>query len=131
MAYFPGSRDEGSWKYAGKRYWFIRSGPALSHPRLECHCHCSLSLLTLPPFPHAHSPSSRISLAELRSENPRLAQSLRHDPLRHLRALEAACHAVAAEERPGYDKEGKWDINMLSVYVGDFVSMFLRKTPMR
>jgi len=50
-------------------------------------------------------PRIRISLAELRSENPRLAQSLRHDPLRHLRALEAACHAVAAEERPGYDKE--------------------------
>lgn len=50
-------------------------------------------------------PRVRISLAELRSENPNLAQRLRHDPLRHLRALEAACHAIASEERPGYDKE--------------------------
>mmetsp|Transcript_24534 Transcript_24534/g.36586 ORF Transcript_24534/g.36586 Transcript_24534/m.36586 type:complete len:806 (-) Transcript_24534:167-2584(-) len=50
-------------------------------------------------------PRVRISMAELRSENPRLAQRLRFDPLRHLRALEAACHAVATEERPGYDKD--------------------------
>jgi len=49
----------------------------------------------------------RVSLSDLRSENPLLAQRLRHDPLRHLRALEAACHAIAAEERPGYDKDGK------------------------
>eukprot|EP00978_Attheya_sp_CCMP212_P028745 scaffold100198_cov61-Attheya_sp.AAC.1 len=50
-------------------------------------------------------PRVKVSLAELRSENPRLALRLRHDPLRHLRALEAACHAIASEERPGYDKE--------------------------
>ena len=49
----------------------------------------------------------RVSLSDLRSENPLLAQRLRHDPLRHLRALEAACHAIAAEERPGYDKDGE------------------------
>jgi DNA replication licensing factor MCM3 len=45
-------------------------------------------------------------MAELRSEDPRLSQRLRQDPLRHMRALEAACHAIASEERPGYDKEG-------------------------
>jgi len=50
----------------------------------------------------------RVSLAELRSENPLLAQRLRHDPLRHIRALEAACHALAAEERPGYDKDSEY-----------------------
>lgn len=50
---------------------------------------------------------NRISMGDLRSENPRLAQRLRYDPLRHLRALEAACHSIASEERPGYDtKEG-------------------------
>lgn len=47
----------------------------------------------------------RISMGELRSEDPHLAQRLRLDPLRHLRALESACHAIASEERPGYDKE--------------------------
>lgn len=51
-------------------------------------------------------PRVRISMGDLRSENPRLAHALRHDPLRNLRALEGACHAVASEERPGYDKEG-------------------------
>jgi len=50
-------------------------------------------------------PRVRISMAELRSEDPQLSQRLRLDPLRHLRALEAACHSVASEERPGYDKE--------------------------
>ena len=54
-----------------------------------------------------------MSLAELRSENPVLAQRLRHDPLRHMRALEAACHAIAAEERPGYDK----DSESIDIYV--------------
>jgi len=53
-------------------------------------------------------PRVRVSLGELRAEHPRLAQRLRYDPLRHLRALEAACHEVALEERPGYDKEGKF-----------------------
>eukprot|EP00521_Asterionellopsis_glacialis_P014452 CAMPEP_0195308248 /NCGR_PEP_ID=MMETSP0707-20130614/38125_1 /TAXON_ID=33640 /ORGANISM="Asterionellopsis glacialis, Strain CCMP134" /LENGTH=820 /DNA_ID=CAMNT_0040372511 /DNA_START=101 /DNA_END=2563 /DNA_ORIENTATION=+ len=50
-------------------------------------------------------PRVRISMAELRSEDPQLSQRLRLDPLRHLRALEAACHSLASEERPGYDKE--------------------------
>jgi DNA replication licensing factor MCM3 len=45
-------------------------------------------------------------MAEIRSEDPRLSQRLRLDPLRHMRALEAACDAIASEERPGYDKEG-------------------------
>jgi DNA replication licensing factor MCM3 len=48
----------------------------------------------------------RISMAELRSQDPRLSQRLRMDPLRHIRALEAACDALASEERPGYDKDG-------------------------
>ena len=65
-----------------------------------------------PHQPHYHVSSNifiyRVSLAELRSENPLLAQRLRHDPLRHLRALEAACHAIAAEERPGYDKDSEY-----------------------
>ena len=41
------------------------------------------------------------SLSELRSAN--LSERLRLDPLRHMRAMEAACHAIANEERPGYD----------------------------
>ena len=41
------------------------------------------------------------SMAELRSAN--LSERLRMDPLRHLRALEAACHFIADEGRPGYD----------------------------
>ena len=46
-------------------------------------------------------------MADLRSQdNGQLSQRLRTDPLRHLRALEAACHDVANEERPGYDKSG-------------------------
>lgn len=47
----------------------------------------------------------RISMAEIRSEDPALSIRLRYDPLRHLRALEAACHSIACELRPGYDKE--------------------------
>mmetsp|Transcript_7876 Transcript_7876/g.7468 ORF Transcript_7876/g.7468 Transcript_7876/m.7468 type:complete len:808 (-) Transcript_7876:256-2679(-) len=49
-------------------------------------------------------PRVRIALSELRSENPRLEQRLRADPLRHLRALEDACHEIAKETRQGYDK---------------------------
>ena len=47
----------------------------------------------------------RISMAEIRSDDPALSVRLRYDPLRHLRALEAACHSIACELRPGYDKE--------------------------
>ena len=61
----------------------------------------------LPYHHNQHNNNHRVSLAELRSENPVLAQRLRHDPLRHMRALEAACHAIAAEERPGYDKDSE------------------------
>jgi len=50
------------------------------------------------------SPRVRILLSELRSEIPQLATRLRLDPLRHIRALEWACHNIAIEERPGYDK---------------------------
>lgn len=56
-------------------------------------------------------PRVQISMAELRSEDPALTRRLRRDPLRHLRALEHACHSVASEERPGYDKEGKFHLN--------------------
>jgi hypothetical protein len=46
-------------------------------------------------------------MADLRSHrNGSLSQELRLNPLPHIRALEAACHAIALEERPGYDKEG-------------------------
>jgi len=45
-------------------------------------------------------------MAELRSVDGQLSQRLRHDPLRHMRALEGACHLIAHEERPGYDKDG-------------------------
>jgi hypothetical protein len=57
---------------------------------------------------HAGSgcPRVELSLSTLRSYDTGLSQRLRLDPLRHLRALEAACHEVGAEVRPGYDKEG-------------------------
>lgn len=44
-------------------------------------------------------------MSELRSEDVTMSQRLRMDPLRHMRALEAACHSIASEERPGYDKD--------------------------
>lgn len=48
-------------------------------------------------------------MAELRSQdNGNLSQRLRRDPLPHLRALEAACHEIATETRPGYDKNGMY-----------------------
>jgi hypothetical protein len=56
----------------------------------------------------AAPPRPRVSLrmAELRSSH--LSSKLQNDPMRHLRALEAACHAIASEERPGYDKDGTY-----------------------
>jgi len=52
-------------------------------------------------------PRVNINMAELRSqENGGLSQRLRRDPLPHMRALEAACHEIAVEARPGYDKNG-------------------------
>jgi DNA replication licensing factor MCM3 len=44
-------------------------------------------------------------MAEVRQFDSDLARRLRYDPLAHLRAIETACHAVASEERPGYDKD--------------------------
>lgn len=53
-------------------------------------------------------PRVDISMAELRSQdNGTLSQRLRGDPLPHMRALEAACHEIASENRPGYDKNGR------------------------
>lgn len=52
-------------------------------------------------------PRVNISMADLRAEgNGVLSQRLRRDPLPHLRALEAACHEIAVDARPGYDKNG-------------------------
>ncbi|VEU33795.1 unnamed protein product [Pseudo-nitzschia multistriata] len=52
-------------------------------------------------------PRVEIRMAELRSMgNGGLSQRLRTDPLPHIRALESACHEVAVEARPGYDKNG-------------------------
>ena len=49
-------------------------------------------------------PRVRIKMSEIRSvDNGTLSQQLRYDPLRHLRALEIACHEIALENRPGYD----------------------------
>lgn len=51
-------------------------------------------------------PRVSISMAELRSHGDgSLSQQLRMNPLPHMRALEAACHDLAKEERPGYDKQ--------------------------
>lgn len=55
-------------------------------------------------------------MAELRSHgNGSLSQEMRLNPLPHIRALEAACHSIALEERPGYDKEGRFEEAMCSV----------------
>ena len=52
-------------------------------------------------------PRVNVNMAELRSMgNGGLSQRLRRDPLPHLRALEAACHEISMEARPGYDKNG-------------------------
>lgn len=49
-------------------------------------------------------PRVKLNLTELRSSNPTLEQQLRQDPLRHIRAIEAACHEIALAERPSYSK---------------------------
>lgn len=52
-------------------------------------------------------PRVAVGMADLRSSGSGgLSQRLRRDPLPHLRALEAACHEIAVEARPGYDKNG-------------------------
>lgn len=52
-------------------------------------------------------PRVEIGMADLRAQdNGQLSTRLRKDPLRHMRALEAACHDIATEHRPGYDKNG-------------------------
>jgi len=50
------------------------------------------------------NPRLRVPLSDLRSHDHRLSNALQRDPLRHLRALEAAAHDVALAERPGYNK---------------------------
>ena len=52
----------------------------------------------------AGCPRVKLNLTELRSFNLDLEQNLRYDPLRHIRAIEAACHAIALAERPSYEK---------------------------
>lgn len=52
-------------------------------------------------------PRVDVGMADLRSQdNGQLSSRMRLDPLRHMRALEAACHEIANENRPGYDKNG-------------------------
>jgi len=56
---------------------------------------------------HSYShgcPRVKFPLSELRSTHSELEKQMKGDPQRHLRALESACHLVALEERPGYDK---------------------------
>ena len=53
-------------------------------------------------------PRVNFTMAEIRSEERALSQQLQSDPFRHIRALEAACHSIAQQERPGYDKLGSW-----------------------
>ena len=48
-------------------------------------------------------PRLRINLSDIRHHNSILAQQLRLDPFRHLRAIEHAVHTIANEEREGYD----------------------------
>ncbi|KAL3935520.1 MAG: hypothetical protein SGBAC_008978 [Bacillariaceae sp.] len=62
-------------------------------------------------------PRVNISMSELRSYE-QMSQRLRQDPLRHLRALEAACHEIAQEFRPGYDKNGVQIMVALSGPIG-------------
>ena len=50
-------------------------------------------------------PRVTIGMSELRSADGDLSNRLRLDPLRHIRALELACHEISTEDRPGYDKE--------------------------
>lgn len=44
-------------------------------------------------------------MAELRSADGQLSNRLRLDPLRHLRALEIACHEIALKDNHEYAKE--------------------------
>jgi hypothetical protein len=66
------------------------------------------------------------SMAELRSAN--LSERLRLDPLRHLRALEASCHLIADEERPGYDiKSGRFKkLKSVSVLICHILQLYLK-----
>lgn len=63
-------------------------------------------LLRQPGVGGSDAPCPRVTLgmAEVRHLDPSLARRLRSNPLPHLRALENACHRVADDERPGYDK---------------------------
>lgn len=66
-------------------------------------------------------PRVNINMAELRSQsNGGLSQRLRNDPLPHLRALESACHDIAMEARPGYDKNGMCNVTLHLIFLFDF-----------
>ena len=61
-------------------------------------CGCVFNLASNTSFSFTlHCLMLKNCLSELRSENSRLEQWLREDPLRHLRALEDACHEIAKE----------------------------------
>jgi hypothetical protein len=84
----------------------------------------------------AGCPRVSISMAELRSQGDgQLSRHMRFDPLRHLRALEAACHNVATEQRAGYDKDGTCVRASCEISVATelslltFVSRFAAKEP--
>lgn len=61
----------------------------------------SVSLFLFP----LHAASVSFNLLELRTSfDDGSDQQFRTDPLRHLRALEAACHKIAKDERREYEK---------------------------
>jgi len=57
-------------------------------------------------------PRVRVRISDLRAFNPILAQQLISDPLRHLRALELACHHLAED---GYATKASKDSNRIKV----------------
>jgi DNA replication licensing factor MCM3 len=59
-------------------------------------------------------PRLRVRMTDMRSFNPLLAQQLISNPLRHLRALELACHMMADESTPGYDLKDQTDTSSTS-----------------
>ena len=66
-----------------------------AHTRLHNHASSSSNNST-------NIPRLKVDLSDLRSFDPNLTHALRLDPFRHLRALDAAAHTIANEEREGY-----------------------------
>jgi hypothetical protein len=63
---------------------------------------------TLTDAQHAQGhPRFPLKPSHLRTHNPKLWQSLRRDPFRHLRALQLALQGLAQEIDPAYDKHLK------------------------